>query len=427
MKKMRFTMILTSLVFAFFLSTKVSARSVIYQDDSYTKWSPATTTPLGQTFVSGFNGTLNTAQLYLQKSGGTSPNCQVVRSPLGVSDDYGTDNQTISATSKTLYTFTWSNTPTIAYGDAYLIALNCTNQANLEIYGSASNTINAGSSCITTDRGTTCRVGSTSTIQDFYLVLEDTANSSSIGWATTVTTTAEFSTWPLYATIDSSLVSEIGNYSVVVRFALTEDGIDYAWQNYSPFINDEFGGSYNVSFPKSTRLTAGLTYYARAYIYSTTTPSEFDYGNEIARSDVWTFYLNSNTSTNSYPGSGYITLATTTTSTGSTDFSCNYAWPINKGCELLKFLFYPSEESIGQFTLLKEDLQNKPPFGYVTAYTTSLNSLQSASSTTSTATIGQVGMISWIGNTFKSIISWVLYIVFAFWVLNRLRHFSLHG
>lgn len=96
-------------------------------------------------------------------------------------------------------------------------------------------------------------------------------------------------------------------------------------------------------------------------------------------------------------------------------------------CNLAVYLFQPTTDVLGNWESLGDFLTTKPPLGYFYAVK---NSIVTNISTTTTSTIEQPVLFQEgdIFNPFhimRSAFVWILWIVFAFWVFNRIRHFEL--
>jgi hypothetical protein len=91
-------------------------------------------------------------------------------------------------------------------------------------------------------------------------------------------------------------------------------------------------------------------------------------------------------------------------------------------CEMLVALFYPNENSLKQFSNLQSILENKAPFAYWFTIKNALNSFN-ASTTPVFQLSQQISQISIFG-FFKTTLVWILWIVFAFWVIKRISRFE---
>jgi len=92
-------------------------------------------------------------------------------------------------------------------------------------------------------------------------------------------------------------------------------------------------------------------------------------------------------------------------------------------CNLFQWLFKPSIEIMTLWTGLKNDVENKPPFGYFTqisaAWTTNLST-----SSTPTFTIAGTTELSVILSPLRTGITLILWITFGAWIFWRFKHFE---
>jgi len=135
------------------------------------------------------------------------------------------------------------------------------------------------------------------------------------------------------------------------------------------------------------------------------------YGNQAAVTTPFQFTVDFPTGQDFTSASSTADLATTC-DTGSGAFA-------NSLCKLLQAVFYPSQQSIDNFSSLKEAMQNKPPFGYFTALSTALSDLSASSSASvDLSDLSGIGIF----DDFRTLISWVLWLLFGFWIYNKFRH-----
>lgn len=135
------------------------------------------------------------------------------------------------------------------------------------------------------------------------------------------------------------------------------------------------------------------------------------YGNQAAATTPFQFTVDFPTGQDFTSASSTADLATTC-DTSSGAFA-------NSLCKLLQAVFYPSQQSIDNFSSLKEAMQNKPPFGYFTALYSAISNI--SASATSTVDLSDLSGID-IFDDFRTLISWVLWLLFGFWVYNKFRH-----
>lgn len=96
------------------------------------------------------------------------------------------------------------------------------------------------------------------------------------------------------------------------------------------------------------------------------------------------------------------------------------------GCvqNAMVFLFYPSPSVLNVFSDLKTTIQNKPPFGYVNVYANQLLSLSANASPAFTLATSSAIKTN-IFDPLRAGLVNVIYVCFALWFFNRLRHFEI--
>jgi hypothetical protein len=112
---------------------------------------------------------------------------------------------------------------------------------------------------------------------------------------------------------------------------------------------------------------------------------------------------------------------TYSTSTGAVLASCNDL-NLNFFQAILCYVFVPKYEGISQFSGLFELIKNKPPVGYFYSVKTALSGLSTSTPAfewnTASSSIPLFGQI-------KTGLSWIFWLLLAFWIFNRLRHLEL--
>jgi len=91
-------------------------------------------------------------------------------------------------------------------------------------------------------------------------------------------------------------------------------------------------------------------------------------------------------------------------------------------CQVLTYLFYPSNLALTQYSNLKDLIATKPPFGY---WISIKNAIAGLTSTTTpafalTSAIGEIPFF----DTIKTGLVWILWIFFAFWIIKRIARFD---
>lgn len=102
-------------------------------------------------------------------------------------------------------------------------------------------------------------------------------------------------------------------------------------------------------------------------------------------------------------------------------------------CKVFQYLFMPSTDSISRFQNIQNLIETKPPFGYFSIYKQQFDTMSTSTSSTLESSLGtdynnysDIQEIS-IFDKIYTAITWLLWFLFGFWVINRFRHFSLHG
>jgi len=270
-----------------------------------------------------------------------------------------------------------------------------------------------------------------------------TPSISYIEFEENVTSTCSFSYWNIRGAVGATDQIDYpeGTMGVVVW---GEPG-NLVYQ--SQYLNAVSNGAYStfISREPNVILEDGTTIQARAYLCNSINPDDCNFrttdtanANYLAYSDTWQTQIDYGQC--EYPETGvYSPGDTNTVAVQTIDLNmCESVEGVITGgfCRVFSFLFAPSEESIERFVLLKNAMESKPPFGYVSIFSEEINSLSTASSTTSTAfssieVVEDMQLNSWgelsIFETIRNILVWVLWIVFGFYIFKRFRDFSLHG
>lgn len=249
-----------------------------------------------------------------------------------------------------------------------------------------------------------------------YYVMADTTEEALYGFQNTIAIT-----YPPNATS----TPDFGNF-LLNWYALTPAST-YVWVGYGATstawtFTDESGAgtenqNTNVVFPKMNLLNQG-SYYAQAKLF------EYDANyNKIylATSSLISFDILAGT----YIPFFYPTPTSTASST-EWSFTCDpeSGFFANSLCMLAQFLFMPKQEDFNKFNDLKAALENKPPVGYFYLIKNSLLGLNSSSS--AAFNLPQDASLSdYIFNPVRNGISFILWLIFGFWVFNRIRHLQL--
>lgn len=241
-------------------------------------------------------------------------------------------------------------------------------------------------------------VGSGSNLVDFY------RRNASI---------PDFNNWILdFAVPTTSWSDAIANWKVGVDYTFNSS----TYYDYGYFTTSSLTAGY-AGIPKPTTFASGTLVTAYAYIKN-------GYTNAImGSSSVYTFYVTSGEKSDYSAWQSPISTTSPIVS-GSTCDSTN-GWFDKTVCYTLNGLFAPSDASLSRLMAIKEEVQNKPPFGYITIYTNAMNGL-STSTATSTLDLSEMANLSILA-VIRTGLTWFLYLVFGIWVIKRLSNFSLMG
>jgi len=274
------------------------------------------------------------------------------------------------------------------------------------------------------------------------------AGGSSVSFYTYPTSTCDFNIWPTVSTISNADINEYGQF---IAPAVTY-GIDPSQQFYLSTVSASSGtfqtSTTQTTAPqggvvKNTPLLPGYTYTATPYIVKNIATvrgnGSISDSDIVAQGSSWNFIISGQ------PGANGCSAVTTiypsfswpfVTSTPQSSYAQDWCTAVSDGttlgdvkaafCSSIQYLFKPSQESVNQLATLQTALSNKPPFGYVTVYSNALNGFASSTTATSTVDISSLSQIGFIG-TLRTVLSWIVYVLFGLWVFNRFRHFSLMG
>jgi hypothetical protein len=91
--------------------------------------------------------------------------------------------------------------------------------------------------------------------------------------------------------------------------------------------------------------------------------------------------------------------------------------------DLFIWLFRPQQSSLEQFTTLQTTMESKAPFAYFVTIKNALSGL-SGSSTPAFSLAGSTAVTNSFFNPLKIGLTWILWIVFAFWVIRKISNFN---
>jgi len=165
----------------------------------------------------------------------------------------------------------------------------------------------------------------------------------------------------------------------------------------------------SVSVPLSRALTPGFSYWARTRLVRNGVTEYTSLTND---------FIVSEDGVAGYLGSSFLNASSTNYSFCDDITDGGSFLPAT--CRFFGALFVPDEGVWASFINLKTALENKPPFGYITAITAALNFSSSSSSTIAFGGLSGIGIF----DQFKTLTTWLLWIAFSFWIFNRFRHFQ---
>jgi len=312
--------------------------------------------------------------------------------------------------------FTADTTPTKYSGTFGAVTLDPTKYYLLIIYNSTGNYSMSGSAGNLYAGGDCQSVASGSptacvNISDIYFVL-----TSNVGVGIIFPAAASYngdfnSFWLSYDT------AVAGETTFRVYYATSSANLNSSatrWENSNGL---SIGGAVTagtIPVVKTQALQPGGTYYARAQLEQTSV--------NIATSTEVSFQIAGSGTIDSF-SSFLPTSAPTSTSTALTvtcDPDSNFF--ANSFCKLFQYLFVPDPAIWDNFKGLQTDLASKPPFGYVQSISTAFGGLVS-SSTPTTSGFNVLSGVSTIFTGLKTLLSWVLWLIFGFWVFNKFRNF----
>lgn len=215
-------------------------------------------------------------------------------------------------------------------------------------------------------------------------------------------------------TVDVTRSSTTINYGVQIRYSSTS--------TISSTSDGTLGGLvFNATDGANTAtnylfLSSETTYYARAFLQNSDTNAV------MASSSVITF----STGISAGGASGSWGTVTSTATSSEWVITCDPDEPLftRSLCHLALVLFIPKTSDMEQFNSLYNDIKDKPPIGYFGLVTDAINSI--STSTTSTFALADLSsMESTFLSPLKAGVSFLLWLIFTFWLFHRFRHFEL--
>ena len=215
---------------------------------------------------------------------------------------------------------------------------------------------------------------------------------------------ADFSHWGLFYNFVSTSTT---NYERI-SYGTSTDALNY-WDYW---FSAEYDLSGNVEPIKSQQLENGV-WYARANL--------FQNGEIIATSSLISFTVNA-----PYIPESYFPMPTSTATSSEWVITCDSVsgFFANSICSVLQYLFSPKLSDLDRFKTVWTSIESKPPIGYFTKIKAVINSI----STGTTSTVQFADLSSIQGNFFtplKAVLAVLLWILAAFWMFSRFRHFQL--
>lgn len=294
---------------------------------------------------------------------------------------------------------------------------------------------------------------SATSTKDIYFIVN--GGYSTISFTDTPTSTCNFSNFkftPSFSTAD------LANCSTATSTCSQGVAMNANTNTTTYLYNTNYGNIASFSFPtyipNPFTFVSGTVYNARAYICSSDNQFDCRMGvgtnnNILAYSEPWQFIVNGlNTCSTTYYSQSEIPPPGATTSTELISLRAQAAGQcdaFNDGtvlggvvwglCKVMVYLFVPSDDSLNNYRSLQAQVQNKPPFGYISVFTNQLSQFSSSTSSTpsvststyfSTSSLSTLVATPWYGSvrTIIGYIFWLLLLLYLYW---RAKHFSLQG
>lgn len=281
----------------------------------------------------------------------------------------------------------------------------------------------------------------TKSVKNLFFALN--GETAEINFTETPTSTCQFQNWAISSYIPTEQYNSLYNGSYVIGYNNGASGdtvggyFFYDLGSPTEIGDASFYVPHNGSFPEES------VFYARAFICEKNNREdcwpELDNEHLIAQSNEYTFTTNafdSCTTTMFSQGEARPLELLNDNFTQLTDeayTNCeNMENVVAKGlCKALVFLFVPNNTVLNNFVDLKDTLNTKPPFGYFSIYSETLENFEDSTITTSTInnttlneTFIAVKNIT-IFDTFYNIVIILLWCGFGFYIIKRFKNFKL--
>lgn len=260
----------------------------------------------------------------------------------------------------------------------------------------------AGSSCdlTTMDRWSTYggdvffKIEGEETPQDFI----------SITSPENATTTSDFGWWEIDYGFGGGILPGEGAPDtgiIEIKYGISTSSLTYSdSQNVFAWLNS------SALIPKGTALNIPDTYYAQAYLYTSSSV-------QVATSSMISFDIEAEGGDFGLPDS------TSTISEALITCDPNSGFFASSICKVLVWVFVPTPGVINNFINLKDIIEVKPPFGYFGAMKEAFSDIELASSSISLADLTPLEE-DFFGPV-KTALVLILWISFGFWIFHRFR------
>jgi len=229
------------------------------------------------------------------------------------------------------------------------------------------------------------------------------------------------------------------NYRVVVAYGTSpvftnQDESPLLWGSGTIFP----GATANMpaKYLQAPFITTTTEIFARAYICNSLNFEDCDFRtanpNQLASSPLYSFTIDP-----SLCGGGVATQQNTTSTVATQSTNTTEFCEENEGgvtgffCRVFGFLFTVDQSVLNRFGDLKDDISERPPFGYISVYAGVWENVSSATSTTSTWSGVGFQFSEWSDLDFwdyiRTPLGWICWIAFGWYIYYRFKHFSLHG